>query len=136
MEVERITTQLANGHRVELRPLSPSDRGALAEGYRRLSPESRYQRFWVRGGEVMGEGMLDRILEVDPWNHAVWALLDRTREFPGVGAASFWRSSREPEEAEFSCTVLDSDQGCGVGTLLLATVWCAAYRVGVRRFVG
>jgi len=53
-------TRLADGLKVELRPLGPADRGALAEGYRRLSPESRYQRFWVHTGEVIGERMVDR----------------------------------------------------------------------------
>lgn len=129
-----IKTQLADGLPVIVRPLEPADREGLAEGYRRLSPDSRYQRFWVRTGKVIGEGMLDRVLSVDPNRHAVWAVLDPTRPFPGVGAASFWRSTPTDDEAEFSCTVLDGDQRRGVGTLLLAVVWLAALRVGVRRF--
>lgn len=136
MSTERIETHLADGSPLVLRPLMPDDRGALAEGYRRLSPDSRYQRFWVRTGEVIGEGMLDRILEVDPTRHAVWAALDPSREYPGVGAASFWRSEDDPDDAEFSCTVLDGDQRRGVGTLLLAAVWLAAMKVGVRHFIG
>jgi len=129
-------TRLADGLKVELRPLGPADRGALAEGYRRLSPESRYQRFWVHTGEVIGERMLDRLLTVEPSRHAIWAVLDRTREFPALGAASFWRSEEDPGEAEFSCTVLDADQRRGVGTLLLATLWLRALAVGIERFVG
>jgi acetyltransferase len=134
--MERIETCLSDGHAVVLRPLGPADRAALAEGYRRLSPDSRYQRFWVRTGEVMGDRMLDRILTDDPSEHAVWAALDPGRDFPGIGAASFWRSKEDPDEAEFSCTVLDGDQRRGVGTLLLAALWLAAFRVGIRRFVG
>lgn len=136
MSTQRIETHLADGSPLVLRSLMPDDRSALAEGYRRLSPDSRYQRFWVRTGEVIGEGMLDRILEVDPTRHAVWAALDPSREYPGVGAASFWRSEDDPGDAEFSCTVLDGDQRRGVGTLLLAAVWLAAMKVGVRHFVG
>ncbi|MBK1826131.1 GNAT family N-acetyltransferase [Haloferula rosea] len=136
MSIDAFRTDLACGLPVTVRPLTQRDRGALAEGYRRLSPDSRYQRFWVHTGEVMGEKMLDRILRQDPENHAVWAVLDPTREFPGIGAASFWRSENDPEEAEFSCTVLDGDQRRGIGTLLLATVWLAAFRVGIRRFTG
>jgi hypothetical protein len=62
--------------------------------------------------------------------------MDLAREFPGVGAASFWRSADDDAEAEFSCTVLDADQRKGAGTLLLAVLWLAALKVGVRRFVG
>lgn len=131
-----IETSLSDGTPVVVRELGVADRDGLAEGYRRLSPESRYLRFWVRTGEVIGERMLDRILAGDPENHAVWAVLDPAREFPGVGAASFWRSTTDPDEAEFSCTVLDDDQRRGVGTLLLAVVWLAAMRVGVRHMVG
>lgn len=129
-------TELSDGTPVIVQALGPQDRGALAEGYRRLSPESRYQRFWVWTGEMIGERMLDRLLAIEPEVHAVWAVLDPTREFPGLGAASFWRSAEAPGEAEFSCTVLDSDQRRGVGTLLLAVLWLAALRVGIRRFVG
>ncbi len=131
-----IETVLADGTEVLVRPLVPADRGSLAEGYRRLSPESRYQRFWSRTGEVIGDRMLDRLLKQEAGNHAVWAVLDPAREYPGLGAASFWRSAEQPEEAEFSCTVLDADQRKGVGTLLLAVLWLAARRVGIRRFVG
>jgi GNAT superfamily N-acetyltransferase len=79
--------------------------------------------------------MLDRLLAVEPGKHAVWAVMDPARDFPGVGAASFWRSEDE-EEAEFSCTVLDADQRKGVGTLLLSLLWLEAMRLGIRKFVG
>jgi acetyltransferase len=131
-----IETTLDDGTAVRLRRLGPDDRDGLAEGYRLLSPDSRYQRFWVRTGETIGEGMLDRILGNDPANHAVWAVLDPAREYPGVGAGSWWRSGEDPDEAEFSCTVLDADQRRGVGTLLLAAAWVDAMAAGVRRFVG
>lgn len=109
----------------------------VAEGYRRLSPEARYQRFWVREGKVIGDAMLDRLLTGSPPEHAVWTVFDPAREdFPGMGAASFWRSDNDPAEAEFSVTVLDADQGRGVATLLLAVLWLVAYRHGIERFTG
>lgn len=133
---ERLELQLRDGKPVVARPLTPADRDMVAEGYRRLSPEARYQRFWVREGKVIGDAMLDRLLGGSP-EHAVWTVFDPERkDFPGMGAASFWRSETDPEEAEFSVTVLDADQGRGVATLLLALLWLVAYRQGIRRFVG
>lgn len=117
------------------RPLGPADRERLAEGYRLLSPEARYQRFWVRHGEVIGDAMLERLLGGGPPAHAIWAVYDPARAgFPGLGAASFWRSAQDPREAEFSVTVMDSAQGRGVATLLLALLWLVAYKHGIERF--
>jgi len=131
-----VEAELIDGTKVVVRPLGPADRGGLAEGYRRLSTDSRYQRFWSRSGEVIGERMLDRMLKGADEESALWAVLDPSRDFPGVGAARFWRSEEDGEEAEFSCTVLDVDQRRGVGTLLLATLWLAAFRQGIRRLTG
>jgi len=129
--------QLRDGTPVVARPLGPGDRERLAEGYRRLSPDARYQRFWVRDGEVIGDAMLDRLLGGGPPEHAIWAVYDPTRTgFPGLGAASFWRSAKDPREAEVSVTVMDADQGRGVATLLLALLWLEAYRHGIERFTG
>lgn len=128
--------RLGDGTEVVLRRLGVEDREGLAEGYRLLSPESRYQRFWVRSGEVIGDGMLDRLLQGDPVDHAVWAVLDRQRGFPGMGAASYWRSKTDPDEAELSITVQDRDQRRGVGTLLLAGLWVICREVGIERLVG
>lgn len=134
---ERLELALRDGTPVVARPLTPADREMVADGYRRLSPEARYQRFWVREGKVIGDAMLDRLLGGSPPEHAVWTVFDPARQgFPGMGAASFWRSETDPEEAEFSVTVLDADQGRGVATLLLAVLWLVAYRHGISRFTG
>ncbi len=134
---ERLELHLADGTAVVARPLSPADRDYVAEGYRLLSPEARYQRFWVRDGAVIGDAMLDRLLTDQLPEHAIWTVFDPTREgFPGLGAASFWRSKTDPLDAEFSVTVMDADQGKGVATLLLAILWLAAYRCGIQSFTG
>ena len=110
----RLELKLRDGSPVAARPLGPADRKHIAEGYRRLSEDSRYQRFWVHTGELIGDRMLNRLLNADQINHAVWAVVDPTREYPGIGAASYWRSQEDPLEAEFSATVQDADQGRGV----------------------
>lgn len=137
MKKEGLELKLRDGTRVVARPLTTADRELVAEGYRRLSPEARYQRFWVRDGGVIGDAMLDRLLTGEPPEHAVWTVYDPAREgYKAMGAASFWRSARDPREAEFSVTVLDGDRQRGVGTLLLAVLWVIAYQHGIERLVG
>lgn len=132
----RLDLCLRDGTPVIARTLVPGDRSALAEAFRRASPETRYQRFWTKTGEVIGTRMLDKILDQDVDRHMTWAVLDPSREFAPVGGASWWRDDENPHEAEISAIVLDADQGRGIGTLLLALLWLSAMRAGVCGFVG
>jgi len=132
---ERLELQLRDGTPVIVRPLLEEDRPAVAEAYRRLSPEGRYQRFWTPIGELLGAAMLDRLIEQDPQTHLTWVVLDPAREFPGVGGASWWRNRANPAEAEISAMVLDADQHRGIGTLLLAVMWLTAFRAGVDQLL-
>jgi len=133
---ERFDLSLRDGTFIIARPLIPEDRAELHEAYRRLSPEARYQRFWTHTGEIVGEKMLDRLLTQDPATHESWTILDPTREFSPLGAASWWREAPESTEAEISFIVLDAEQGRGIGTLLLAILWLAAFRAGAQSIVG
>ena len=132
---DRLELHLRDGTPVIVRPLIEEDRPAVAEAYRRLSPEGRYQRFWTPTGELLGNAMLGRLIEQNPQTHVTWVVLDPAREFPGVGGASWWRDPADPAEAEISAMVLDADQGRGIGTLLLAVMWLTAFRAGVERLV-
>jgi len=136
MPEEQFELTLRDGTPVIVRPLIPEDREALAESYRRVSPEARYHRFWTHTGEVVGEKMLDQVLAQDAMTHVTWTLLDPARDFPPVGGASWWRDREKPEEAELSAIVLDADQGRGVGTLMLAVMWLTAFRAGIRYLIG
>jgi len=127
---------LRDGTPVLARPLTPEDRQGLADGYRLLSPAARYQRFWVRTGDVISDSTLDRLLNADNLDHAIWAIIDHSRDYAGLGAASYWRSKTDPTDAEFSVTVLDSEHGRGIGTLLLAILWIQAYQQGIETLTG
>ncbi len=133
---DRLELALRDGTPVIVRPLIAQDRELVAEAYRLLSPEARYQRFWTRTGEMLGKEMLDRLLDQDPLRHLTWALLDPSRAFPGVGGASWWRQPAMDRQAEMSIMVLDADQRRGIGTLLLAVVWLSAMRAGIDEIVG
>lgn len=131
-----LALNLRDGTPVLVRPLIPTDRDSLAEAYRRLSPEARYNRFWTHTGEVVGDKMLDRVLRQDPERHVTWAVLDLARDFTPVGGASWWLTPENPTEAEISFIVLDDDQSRGIGTLLLALMWLTAFRAGADTMVG
>ncbi len=133
---ERLELELRDGTQVVARPLIAEDRAELAEAYRRISPEARFNRFWTHTGEVIGEKLLDRVLSQDASRHISWAVLDPSREFSPMGAASWWRDRNQPSEAEISLIVMDGDQGQGVGTLLLALMWLTALRAGLESLVG
>ena len=85
---------------------------------------------------MLGDAMLDRLIEQNPDKHVTWAVLDPAREFAGVGGASWWRNANLTDEAEISAMVLDADQGRGIGTLLLAVMWLTAFRAGLQQLVG
>lgn len=132
---DRLELALRDGTPVIARPLLDEDRALVAEAYRRLTPDARYQRFWTRTGEMIGDAMLDRLVGQDPMKHMTWAILDPAREFPGMGGASWWRNEDQADEAEISMMVLDDDQRRGIGTLLLALMWLTALRADIHHLV-
>jgi GNAT superfamily N-acetyltransferase len=132
----RFRTALDDGTPVLVRPVEASDREAVVAAFARLSPDSRYFRFWTRY-ERLPDSILRRFLTADHVRQSVWAALDPERpDEPGYGAGSWWRDATCPEVAEVSFTVADEVQHRGLGTLLLAVLWSAARPMGIRRFIG
>src|SRR5438128_4292515 len=62
------THRLADGTPVRLRLLRRSDREKLVAAFDRLSPESRYRRFFTAMPRLP-EKLLHRLLDIDGWNH-------------------------------------------------------------------
>ncbi|HWE14858.1 MAG TPA: GNAT family N-acetyltransferase [Solirubrobacteraceae bacterium] len=125
-----MTVQLRDGTRVLIRPIEPDDRTALAEGFQRLSPESRYRRFFapVRG---LSERDLDYLTRVDHHAHeALVAVEETTGE--GVGVARYVQTG--PDVAEPAIVVADDWQGRGAGAQLLGALGNRAREEGIRRF--
>src|SRR3954468_16659986 len=112
MPAERIT--LRDGTPLLLRPIEPGDRRALAEGFERLSPESRYRRFFSPVSRL-SDRQLDFLTRVDHRDHEALLAID---EASGqlVGVARFVRTG--PGEAEPAMVVGDDWQGRGVATVL------------------
>jgi nucleotide-binding universal stress UspA family protein/GNAT superfamily N-acetyltransferase len=128
-DADEIVT-LRDGSRVRIRPLEPDDRDLLAEGFERLSAESRYRRFF---GPVarLRERDLDYLTRVDHHDHEALLALDLETD-EGVGVARFVRTG--PEVAEPALVVADAWQGRGVGSRLLEALADRARQEGIRRF--
>lgn len=127
---------MPDGTPVLLRPIGPEDREAVREAFRRLSPDSRYYRFWTRQ-EQMPDSLLQRFLHSDHVSQDVWAAQDPTRTHEiGYGAGSWFRDARDPTLAEVSFTIADEVQHRGFGTLLMAVLWRRAQQRDITRFFG
>jgi len=128
---------LPDGTVVRLRALQPSDGDELRAGFARLSPRSRYLRFFSPVPRLP-EPMLRRLLGMDGWNHvAIVAetipLYDEPPE--PLGVARFIRLANEPAKAEMAVTVIDELQGRGLGRLLVRALADLARSRGVAGLV-
>jgi GNAT superfamily N-acetyltransferase len=136
MSTQPPIVQLENGTPLLLRLITPEDRDAVIEAFRRLSPDSRYYRLWSKQ-QALPDSLLNRFLHPEPGLHESWvALHPESPTEPGCGGASFWRDESQPERAEISLTVADESQHTGVGTVLLAVLWHRAKAAGISEFFG
>lgn len=134
--IDEHTTEvrLADGTPLLLRPISPGDKRLLAEGFSRLSPESRHARFFVTQSELTTQ-MLAYLTEIDYDDHFAWvALLGNERA--GAGVARYIRLRDRPHAAEAAVTVADEFQRRGIGTLLLEALTVVALEHRITMFVG
>ncbi|MEM6995884.1 MAG: GNAT family N-acetyltransferase [Myxococcota bacterium] len=126
----------ADRTRLRLRPVRPEDAALLREGFARLSPESRYRRFFTAKNELT-DAELRYLTDVDGEDHFALALgtLDEAGNVvEGVGIGRFIRLRDEPDVAEPALAVVDSMQGHGLGRLLMLRLIAAATERGIRRF--
>lgn len=127
---------LPDGGLVRIRPIVPDDKGVLVEGFRRLSPESRYRRFMAPITDL-SEEQLAALTEVDYRDRFAWIALSLDEPgTPGMGVSRYVRDPADPEVAEAAVTVIDDYQGRGLGRLLLEFLGAFALDSGVRRFRG
>jgi GNAT superfamily N-acetyltransferase len=125
--------KLRDRSRVVLRPLRRDDREGIRRAFDRLSPESRYRRFFVSLREL-SDGLLDVLTDVDHDHHEALVAVDPVSE-EIVGVARYVRMPAQPDRAEASVAVIDDWQGRGLGTALLERLVGRARDMGVSRFV-
>jgi len=129
-----VIERLEDGAPVLIRPIRPDDKGMLADGLRRLSPESAQRRF-LTPKRSFSRAELRYLTELDGRDHVALVVeypADPTRRLIAVGR--FVRLQDDPEAAEVAVTVADDWQGRGLGSLIGAHLAHSARNRGIRRF--
>jgi RimJ/RimL family protein N-acetyltransferase len=133
----RADVQLRDGTPAVVRAIQPTDKAALLEGLRQLSPESAYRRF-LGVKKTLTEAELRYLTEVDFVRHvALVAFLPRTGGDEPLGVARYVRidDGTPPTRAEVAFAVSDPWQGHGVATALLDHLVLIGRQSGVKEFV-
>ncbi|MDM0110688.1 GNAT family N-acetyltransferase [Variovorax sp. J22R133] len=139
VEPQEHVAQLRAGRTVTVRAVRPDDRHAFAVAFERLSPHSRYTRYF-RPLRELSPRMLDEV--ANPPADCVMALAafadapqqDGT-ERPIVGAARIlWAPGSHT--CEFAVTIADDWQGAGLARHLIQTLITLARARGMQRMEG
>ena len=117
-----------------IRPIRADDKFMLAEGLRRLSPESAQRRF-LTPKRSFSRAELRYLTEVDGRDHVALVVenpVEPVRRLIAVGR--FVRLQDDGHAAEIAVTVADEWQGRGLGSLLGKHLAHSARNRGIRRF--
>ena len=129
-----IHTRLENGTEVCLRRVTRGDETRIREGIARMSPRSRYMRFFS-GASAPPDWVIDRLLDTDGYMHLAWGAIDLSdADQPAIGAVHAFRDAQDRGCAEFSVGILDDWHGLGLGKILTATLLHEARAEGIVRF--
>jgi RimJ/RimL family protein N-acetyltransferase len=117
---------------VLIRQIRRTDAALLAEGFTRLSSESRRSRFLTRK-DALSPAELRYFTDVDHLDHEALVALD-TVDGRCVGVARYIRAADDPHAAEIAITVVDEWHRRGLGTELVTALAHRARRAGIGRF--
>lgn len=132
----RAEVVLRDGTPVEFRAITPGDKVIIADGFARMSPESRFRRFMGPKDELT-QADLAYLTEIDYVDHfAIGALIREDGVRRGIGVARYVRLPDQPATAEAAVAVVDDYQGRGLGTLMLEALVPFALAAKIDTFVG
>jgi RimJ/RimL family protein N-acetyltransferase len=118
---------------IAFRHIQPDDKGRLAAGLQRLTPETRHKRF-LMPKPSFSSAELRYLTEIDGFDHvAIVAVLEDDPESI-VAVARFVRLTDDPATAEAAIVVGDHWQGRGLGRELGLRLADEAQQRGVTRF--
>mgnify|MGYP006288941093 CR=1 FL=1 len=127
--------QLDDQTPVRLRLVRPEHREKLAEGFEKMSLESRHPRFFSTRSRLTDSDP-DYLTDVDQLHPvALGAEIDGgPRDGEGIGVARYIQLGEESTTAEAAFTVIDEFQGRGLGKLLFARLSSAGRERGIETF--
>jgi GNAT superfamily N-acetyltransferase len=123
---------LPDGAELLIRQIGPADKELLVGGFERLSPQSRYRRFFTPQ-DRLSERDLAYLTEVDHRDHEALVAIDAASG-DLVGVARYVRGA-EPYLAEVAVVVGDPWQHRGVATNLLERLVERARSARITHFV-
>jgi RimJ/RimL family protein N-acetyltransferase len=120
-----------SGAGVQLRALTPQDAHHIVELFGRLSPRSRYLRYFAPLRKLSPRA-LRALADIDhDRREAVGAFDGETL----IGTARYFRNDREPTTAEIAIEVADEYQRRGIGARLIHELARRGRERGITRFV-
>lgn len=126
---------LRDGRRARIVALRPFHAPQLLAGFARLSPESKYMRFFAPK-PCLSPAEVRYFTQLDGERHYALGVEVETAEgWDGAGVVRIVRDARQPDRADLAVTVIDDYQGCGLGKLLVDRALDAAAERGFREVV-
>ena len=128
-----IDTHLNDGTPVCIRRVREADEARLREGIAKLSPQSRYLRFFSGMREPPPQ-VLRALVSADGHDHIAWgALRSDLPDTPALGVVHAFREHDDPGAADFSVAVIDEYHGRGLARLLTAVLLLDCAEEGLDR---
>lgn len=129
-----IETHLNDGTPVCIRRVRSEDEQRIRDGIARLSPQSRYLRFFSGMREAPPQ-VLRALVTVDGHDHIAWGALRSDQPgTPALGVVHAFRDKDDPDTAEYSVAVIDEYHGRGLARLLTAVLLLDCAREGLEAF--
>ena len=126
---------LGVAHSITVRPIRPEDIDLETEFARKLSKETRYNRF-LGGGVRLTSEILEKFTRIDfRRDMALIATATIEDAETAIGVARYVRLA-DGVSCEFAITIADAWQGRGIGRKLLAMLVDCARGHGMRWIVG
>jgi acyl-CoA synthetase (NDP forming)/RimJ/RimL family protein N-acetyltransferase len=125
---------LLDGGAARLRPIRPGDAQRLVEFYARVSPESKYKRFFAPYPQLSDRDV-ERFTRVDHHDRVAFVTTIRG-DIVAVGRYDrIAGDGSDTAEAEVAFLVEDAQQGRGIAQILLEHLAEAGREQGISRFV-
>lgn len=119
-----------------IRPVEPTDKTYIAQGFKNLRPESIRQRFQV-GKTGFSEDELKYLTEIDQQNHmAFCAFYEDEGEIIPIGIIRAIKDSTKSNRLEVAITIADPFQKKGIGMYLMEALENWAIPLGYQSFMG